>query len=63
MRCFDLLQQGVGIGYATAEKVELSAGRYATIFYDKASAVQLLASNTGWSLDNARANSLAGSSE
>lgn len=38
------LAGGVGIGYATADKVELSAGRYSTIFYDKASAVQLLAS-------------------
>jgi hypothetical protein len=38
------LAGGVGIGYATADKVELSAGRYSTIYYDKASAVQLLAS-------------------
>jgi len=38
------LAGGVGIGYATAEPVELTAGRYQTIFYDKASAVQLLAS-------------------
>ena len=38
------LAGGVGIGYATADKVELTAGRFSTIFYDKASAVQLLAS-------------------
>ncbi|MBK6519122.1 MAG: hypothetical protein IPG04_34540 [Polyangiaceae bacterium] len=38
------LAGGVGIGYATAEAATVSAGSYGVVFYDKASAVQLLAS-------------------
>ncbi len=38
------LAGGVGIGFATAEAVTLRAGRYETIFYDKSSSIQLLAS-------------------
>ena len=38
------LAGGVGIGFATGEPVTLQAGRYETVFYDKSSSVQLLAS-------------------
>lgn len=38
------LAGGVGIGFATAEKQELTAGRFQATFYDKGSAIQLLAS-------------------
>ena len=35
---------GVGIGFLTAETKTLTAGRYEVSFYDKAGAIQLLAS-------------------
>jgi hypothetical protein len=38
------LAGGIGIGFATAEKKTLQAGRYEVVFYDKASSIQLLAS-------------------
>lgn len=38
------LAGGVGVGFATAEKKTLTAGRYEVTFYDKSSVVQLLAS-------------------
>jgi hypothetical protein len=38
------LAGGVGIGFATADKQTLQAGRYEATFYDKASVVQLIAS-------------------
>lgn len=38
------LAGGVGIGYATADKVSLKVPGYEVVFYDKGSAIQLLAS-------------------
>lgn len=38
------LAGGVGIGFATAEMVELRAGRWVATFYDKEGAIQLIAS-------------------
>ncbi|MFO0550819.1 MAG: hypothetical protein U0271_20690 [Polyangiaceae bacterium] len=35
---------GVGIGYATADRVTVTAGRYSATFYDKLGSLQLLAS-------------------
>ncbi|HTJ84055.1 MAG TPA: hypothetical protein VL400_20185 [Polyangiaceae bacterium] len=38
------LSGGIGIGFYTAEKQDLTAGRYQVTFYDKSGAIQLLAS-------------------
>jgi hypothetical protein len=35
---------GLGVGFATAEKVTITAGRYEVSYYDKAGAIQLLGS-------------------
>jgi len=45
------LAGGIGIGYLTADTKTLTAGRYEASFYDKASAIQLMASlGLGFSL-------------